>query len=103
MNRRRGQNFRIIFPALFPVILIWLLTAAAVRAERPPFKIYTTSENLAHDSVNRIVRDSRGFLWFCTAEGLSRFDGSRFTNYTQDHGLPHRKVNDLLETKDERI
>src|SRR5262249_7287576 len=34
-----------------------------------------------------------------TAEGLSRFDGYRFKSYTQDQGLPHRNVNDLLETK----
>jgi hypothetical protein len=32
--------------------------------------------------------DSRGFLWFCTNEGLSRFDGYGFTNYSTDQGLP---------------
>lgn len=69
------------------------------RAETLPFKSYTTSDGLAHDRVNRIVRDSRGFLWFCTSEGLSRFDGYEFKNYTQDDGLPHRAVNDFLETR----
>jgi ligand-binding sensor domain-containing protein/signal transduction histidine kinase len=70
------------------------------RAETLPFKSYTTSDGLAHDRVNRIVRDSRGFLWFCTSEGLSRFDGYEFKNYTQDDGLPHRAVLDFLETRD---
>jgi signal transduction histidine kinase/ligand-binding sensor domain-containing protein len=78
---------------------IIVLVGAPARAERPPLKAYTTADGLAHDSVNKIVRDSRGFLWFCTAEGLSRFDGYRFKSYTQDQGLPHRNVNDLLETK----
>jgi streptogramin lyase len=50
-------------------------------AERLPVKIYTTADGLGHNSVNRIVRDSRGFLWFCTLEGLSRFDGYSFTTY----------------------
>jgi ligand-binding sensor domain-containing protein/signal transduction histidine kinase len=77
-----------------------LTFTASSRAERPPFKVYTTAEGLAHDSVNKIVRDSRGFLWFCTAEGLSRFDGYRFKNYTQDQGLPHRNINDFLEARD---
>jgi len=45
------------------------------------------------------VRDSRGFLWFCTQEGLSRFDGYSFTNYGVDQGLPHPTVNDFLETR----
>jgi signal transduction histidine kinase/ligand-binding sensor domain-containing protein len=85
---------------------LYLLTLALVccvvpmaRAERPPLKAYTTADGLPHDSINKIYRDSRGFLWFCTADGLSRFDGYRFKNYTQEQGLPHRNVNDIVETK----
>jgi len=80
--------------------LILLLASAVVSAETLPLKHYTTSHGLAHDRVNRIVRDSRGFLWFCTAEGLSRFDGYQFKNYTRDEGLPHARIYDLLETSD---
>lgn len=43
--------------------------------------------------------DSHGFLWFCTPEGLSRFDGYTFTNYGVDQGLPDRVVTDFLETR----
>jgi ligand-binding sensor domain-containing protein len=64
-----------------------------------PIKTYTTADGLARDQINRIVRDSRGFLWFCAHEGLLRFDGYTFTNYTVDHGLPHRSIRDLLETR----
>ncbi|HEX2640056.1 MAG TPA: two-component regulator propeller domain-containing protein, partial [Pyrinomonadaceae bacterium] len=31
--------------------------------------------------VDYLMRDSRGFMWFCTRDGLSRFDGSRFITY----------------------
>lgn len=84
------------------VCLLGLLLGAiaVVRAERLPIKTYTIADGLARDNVLRIVRDSKGFLWFCTAEGLSRFDGYRFTNYGVEHGLPSRLVNDLLETRD---
>ena len=78
---------------------IILLTTFSSFAEKLPFKSYTTAEGLAHDRVNRIVRDSRGFMWFCTSEGLSRFDGYEFKNYTQDDGLPHRAIYDFLETR----
>jgi ligand-binding sensor domain-containing protein/signal transduction histidine kinase len=70
-----------------------------VRAERLPVKTYTITDGLARDSMHRIVRDSRGFLWFCTVEGLSRFDGYRFTNYGVDQGLSHPNIYDLLETR----
>src|ERR1700687_5566601 len=43
--------------------------------------------------------DSRGFLWFCTPEGLSRFDGYRFVSYGVDEGLPHRMVSTVIETR----
>lgn len=72
----------------------------SVFAENLPFKIYTTADGLAQDNINKIVRDSRGFLWFCTGDGLSRFDGYNFKTYTQEQGLPHRYISDFLETKD---
>ena len=55
---------------------LYLLASVSVHAERLPIKTYTTADGLAQNSVNRIVRDSRGFVWFCTDEGLSRFDGA---------------------------
>jgi signal transduction histidine kinase/ligand-binding sensor domain-containing protein len=81
-------------------VAVGFLAWTSARAERLPFKIYTTSDGLAHDGINKIVRDSRGFLWFCTADGLSRFNGYNFKTYTQEQGLPSRNVMDLLETRD---
>jgi ligand-binding sensor domain-containing protein len=69
-------------------------------AERLPIKTYTTVDGLAHNVVNRVMRDSRGFLWFCTREGLSRFDGYSFTNYGIAQGLPADIVEDMLETRE---
>ena len=64
-----------------------------------PVRTYTTADGLARDAVNCIVPDSLGFLWFCTAEGLSRFDGNGFVNYGPAQGLPHRSVNAFLQTR----
>jgi ligand-binding sensor domain-containing protein len=83
-----------------PCLLLALLAMSSLaQAERLPIKTYTTVDGLAHNNINKIVRDSRGFLWFCTGDGLSRFDGYTFTNYGTDQGLPHREVNDFLETR----
>jgi ligand-binding sensor domain-containing protein/two-component sensor histidine kinase len=93
-RRKRGRAF------LFWLVAWIVCTSATSHAEQLPIKVYTTAEGLVRDSINRIAQDSRGFLWFCTMEGLSRFDGYGFTNYTTEQGLPHRSVNDLLETRD---
>ena len=85
-------------PAVWLATLL-LTSPAILRAERLPIKTYTTAEGLVHNDVHRIVRDSRGFLWFCTAGGLSQFDGYTFRNFGIEQGLPHSSVNDLLETR----
>jgi len=86
-------NMRIL---LLPFLL---LLPAFAHAERLPLKPYTVADGLPNNVINKIVRDARGFLWFCTGEGLSRFDGYSFTNYGVDQGLPHTMVNDFLETR----
>jgi ligand-binding sensor domain-containing protein/signal transduction histidine kinase len=58
---------------------------------------YTTADGLPHDRIKCVVRDSQGFLWFCTVEGLSRFDGYAFSTYTQAEGLPNASANDIVE------
>src|SRR5258708_20700739 len=72
---------------------------AIVPAEQLPVRTYTTADGLPRDLVLRIVRDSRGFLWFCTGDGLGRFNGYEFTTYGVEQGLPHPFINDLLETR----
>lgn len=84
----------------FLTTVLILVLFAIGRGESLPFKNYTTADGLGHDFVGQIARDSHGFLWFCTGEGLSRFDGYEFKNHTQADGLPHRNINDLLELDD---
>ncbi len=91
------RSLRLSFLAL---TLSSLFALSDVVAQRLPLRTYTTAEGLPHNIINKIVRDSRGFLWFCTADGLSRFDGYEFVNFGTEQGLPHPAVTDLLETKE---
>ena len=84
--------------AIFTFILI-LVSGARNGAEQLPIRTYTTADGLARDGINKIVSDPRGYLWFCTYDGLSRFDGYEFVNYGVAQGLPHRRVSDLLITR----
>ena len=68
--------------------LLLLVSVRALQAERLPSTAYTTADGLPHRHINRIVSDSRGFVWFCTRRGLSRFDGQRFLTYGVAEGLP---------------
>jgi len=52
---------------------------------------------MVNNSVRRIYQDSKGFLWIATWEGLSKYDGNHFTNFTESNGLSHSLVNDVVE------
>lgn len=94
----KKRNLRYLFVLIFIAILPLCVSQTVVKGERLSFKTYSAADGLASDDVRKIIADSHGFLWFCTVEGLSRFDGYKFKNYTQEQGLPHRNINDLLET-----
>src|SRR5882672_9284825 len=94
------SNAKAVSDRILWALGLLLVVSQITRAERLPIKSYTTADGLAHNVVNKIVRDSRGFMWFCTNEGLSRFDGYSFTNYGSEQGLPSAIVNDLLETRE---
>jgi ligand-binding sensor domain-containing protein/two-component sensor histidine kinase len=79
--------------------LVMLLSSSLALAERLPARIYTAADGLGSSFVTHSMRDSRGFLWFATRDGLSRFDGQQFTTYqlgTKDAppGIEH-----ILETR----
>jgi len=90
-------------PSFFSLVIPLILATGLTSAESLPITAYTTAEGLAHNHINRIRQDSRGYLWFCTDGGLSRFDGYRFKNYTTEERLPHPWVNNLLEARDRNI
>lgn len=48
------------------------------------FSSYTSLDGLVHNHIIDIYTDSRGFVWLCTWNGISRFDGYRFRNYCND-------------------
>jgi ligand-binding sensor domain-containing protein len=80
-----------------------LLGASTVFAQRLAIRHYGVPDGLAHSGVRSIYQDAKGYLWFGTNEGLSRFDGYRFTNYSTRDGLANSYVNGITEDRTGRI
>ncbi len=100
MPKRFRLSAIAVLTTLFAVI--YLPNLFSSRAEILPVKTYTAADGLPRDSVYKIRQDARGFLWFCTADGLVRFDGYSFKLYTDDEGLPSRRVMDFLQDRNGR-
>jgi len=54
-------------------------------------------DGLVANPVRCIYQDSKGFIWIGTYEGLSRYDGYKFTNYSTANGLSHNLINSIFE------
>jgi len=84
------------------ILIVAVAAALCLRAESPAIRSYTAADGLAADKSNCIVPDDRGFVWFCTPEGLSRFDGRRtrgMVSFGVAQGLPHQDVSAFLKTR----
>lgn len=84
-------------------VVLLLLFALPINAQRLPIRHYDVVDGLAHSRVGAIYQDRKGYLWFGTREGLSRFDGYRFTNYGINDGLGQIIVNAIAEDRQGRL
>lgn len=61
----------------------------------------TTEEGIADNTINDIIQDRQGFMWFATNNGLQRYDGHQFRDYHFDfvnkNSLPSDVVAKLME------
>lgn len=73
------------------------------KAQLYPFVNYTPRDGLVGNKVRFINQDSKGRLYFGTTNGLSIYDGSRFTNYNTENGLATDLINGILEMGDDSV
>ncbi len=68
-----------------------------MNAQNYQFKNYTVDNGLPSSEVYHVLQDQKGYVWFATDEGVSRFDGYHFKNYTNLEGLPDNTILELYE------
>jgi len=66
-------------------------------AQQYPFVHYTPKEGLVSARARHMFQDSKGRLFVATFNGLSMYDGERFTNYTVENGLSENMINEIVE------
>ena len=78
--------FLLVVFSLLPVVA----ESAALSTEYRPigFEHVDHSDGLSQNSVQAILQDSRGFMWFGTESGLNRFDGYEIRQYRPDRRTP---------------
>lgn len=60
---------------------------------------YTTVNGLADNYVYTVFIDSKGTKWFCSLDGVARFDGSKWTTFSGANGFLKGTVRTLCEDR----
>lgn len=68
------------------------------------FERLSVEDGLPHATVLSALQDQKGFMWFATADGLSRYDGYTFTTFRHDaddlNSLSNNNTFSLIESQD---
>src|SRR5688572_7327089 len=66
--------------------IVGLLCLASAQQTDIKFTALTTKEGLSSNTVNAIIKDRYGLVWFATQDGLNKFDGTNFKVYRHKTG-----------------
>ncbi len=61
------------------------------------FKHINNEDGLSQNTVNCILQDNKGFMWFGTQDGLNRFDGERFEYYKNRPNNPNSLCDNYIQ------
>ena len=61
------------------------------------FENYTVQDGLSQHSVTTIYQDKLGYIWIGTDDGLNRFDGYQFKQYTHNPQNPRSLIDNDIE------
>lgn len=92
----------VICKALFMLLIVHLYTF--VYAQPPHvFTQYTAEDGISQKTVNSILQDHKGNIWFATWDGIKKFDGYIFKNYKAYlgdlTGLTNNRIDFIAEDK----
>lgn len=67
------------------------------------FRNYTAADGLSDNFVFSIHQDRKGWLWFATSTGISRYNGAEFKNFTINEDLVNNAVREIYEDRNGRL
>ncbi|MEO6548072.1 MAG: two-component regulator propeller domain-containing protein [Ferruginibacter sp.] len=66
---------------LFIYLLTIFIVNVAYTQEHINFTYINSNDGLSSNTINKIIKDKLGLMWFATDDGLNKFDGTKFTIY----------------------
>ena len=77
-----------------------MLTSFVGFGQKLNLQKFSIKEGLVESTVKEIEEDNYGNLWLATNNGLSKFNGKTFENYSTSKGLPSNEISCLFFKND---
>lgn len=97
LSQQKDRCFTVI------LIVLFFLFSDTSFGQQPVFKNFSVKDGLPSSEVYSVMQDSKGYMWFCTDAGVSRYDGYVFRNYSNRDGLTDNTVFGSYEDNKGRI
>jgi hypothetical protein len=81
----------------------FLLVLHSLQAQYYATVTYTSRDGLPTSELLSVMADSKGYVWITSTQGVSRFDGQTFRNFSVEDGLSTNHVIQLIEDAKGRI
>jgi len=87
------------------LVIVLLIPALAFSQRTFLFRNYTLENGLSQSVVTSIQQDESYALWIGTQDGLNRFDGHTFENFstTNNDNIPNDYIKTVFKAKDKKI
>ncbi len=103
LNRKCFFNIRNLISIFFLFGVILNSIDVLAQNPEPVYRRYTVDDGLPSSLVYHVFQDSKGYMWFATGNGVSRFDGYKFENFDMQSGLVDNEVFEIYEDYKHRI
>lgn len=81
---------------IFIISFILLLLPVVTDGKSYYFRHYRNDNGLSNNTVMACIQDRRGFIWFGTKEGLTRFDGFQFKIFLHSPSVSNSLKNNYI-------
>ena len=79
-NQRSARNI-LLHRLLLSWLLSLLIAPSAFTQAQINFTAINSNDGLSSNTVNKIIKDKYGLMWFATTDGMNKYDGTNFTVY----------------------
>ncbi len=100
MSTKKIGMIKLLIASIISISFIQALFAQTMNLR---FNHLSVADGLSNSTIQCILQDRRGYMWFGTSNGLNRYDGYQFTVYKNDpndsHSINDSEILALLEDR----